>query len=128
MDVPELRRILNQMGYWYLRDRLLRRQMSEAQLQEALLNTELIYRERLEAFVGKERKDWANLQLPKWPKGYMKPGYANACYGLRTGLRHLNAALSRVPSEFILEEENQVCPHCGEKLTIKVRIEKRSSV
>ena len=128
MNIEELRSILNLVPWDYIRARVLRRPISQEILDEALLNMEPVYGERLNAFVGKKRKDWGNLQLPKRTSGYMRPGYANACYGLKASLNKLAAALSHVPSQIPLADEGMICPHCGEKLTVKVKLEKRVSV
>lgn len=128
MKIEELRNILDLVPWEYIRAGSLRKPMSQEMLDEALQNMEPVYRERLNAFVGKQRKDWGSLQLPKLSSGYMKPGYANACYGLRVSLNKLARALRCVPSQISLADEGIVCPHCGEKLTVKVKIEKRPSV
>lgn len=127
MKIEELRIILDLIPWDYVRDRFRRQPISQEMLDEALQNMGAVYRDRLNAFVGKQRKDWGSLQLPKLGGGYMKLGY-NACYGLKISLLHLARSLCDVPPQISLADEGIVCPHCGEKLTIKVKVERRLGV
>lgn len=126
MTVAELRFIVRQLPNYYLSYHFDEYWISDPLLEKALVTMLPVFSNRLNKFIGTRREEWKNLVLPKKGGGDMKPGYANACYGLKAALRSLWWALCKFKKEAkaTLDRENQklTCPHCGMEVVITVSI------
>jgi len=126
MTLAELRFIVSQQKYNQFYAIFDEHWVTDELLAEALSRMFEKYRNRLIQVIGVDRKDFAQLSLPKLQSGYMKPGYANACYGIQRSLRHLRMSLARLKPKG-LEASREVsrkltCPHCGTELTISLTL------
>jgi len=117
MNVEELRFIVRQQRespffsvfdeYW----------VTNEVLAQALTEIDAVYRDRLEALRGINRKDYAQLALPKIAGGFMKPGSSNTCYGARRALWNLRKVLRRPEKQAKQEKQerpgemaDRICP------------------
>lgn len=127
MTLEELRFIARQQGYSSFSNIFDEDWITDELLTEALSRIDEVFRNRLIQVVGVERKYLGQLPMPKLHGGYMKPGYANACYGIKAALRHLSRNLRRLKFNRLQtsQEVNRklTCPHCGAELRISLTVD-----
>ncbi|MBU0847548.1 hypothetical protein KKH23_10220 [Patescibacteria group bacterium] len=128
MSIKEIRLLVKQLPHFYIGHCFNYHWISDDLVEKAMETMPPVFSERLKLFIGVKREDWKTLILPKLYGGIMKPGYANACYGLRSSLRSLWSQLHPLQEEAKTWHETKqgVCPYCGEELSISIVVDKRS--